>query len=146
MVFLLSACQQPAKQQTAKVASIEPTKQKTEQVVENNPAPKESAQEIAKPENLPRPAKAMAKVVPTPEPVPGNKLIKSDKTEKAPVVDIWQPNEAQIARGNELIGGLRSEINRDPTEYEMQKRLQSHMGLSANQAKKVIAALQLNQQ
>lgn len=60
---------------------------------------------------------------------------------KPPVIDLWQPNEAQIARGNDLILGLSSEIARAPTPYEMQKRLQTHMGLSKTQAIKVITAL-----
>ena len=53
----------------------------------------------------------------------------------------WQPNEGHLIRGNELIGGLQRDIGRKPSATEMQSRLQSHMGLSATQAQKVIAAL-----
>lgn len=79
-----------------------------------------------------------AKVMPTPEP----QAMLNLPTDATPqVVDLWQPNEAQLARGNELILGLQEEIHRNPTAHEMQKRLQTHMGLSPTQAQKVVAAL-----
>lgn len=59
-----------------------------------------------------------------------------------PVIDLWQPNEAQIARGQDLIDGLCEEISHAPSIQEIERRLQSHMGLSKTQAQKVIAALE----
>ena len=53
----------------------------------------------------------------------------------------WQPNEVVIMRGGELIKGLKRELGRQPSESEMQTRLQTHMGLSAIQAKVVIEKL-----
>lgn len=56
----------------------------------------------------------------------------------------WQPNEALLIRGNELITGLQRDIGRKPNLTEMQQRLQTHMGLSAPQAQQVIAVLGLS--
>ncbi len=55
----------------------------------------------------------------------------------------WTPNEVHLIRGNELISGLQRDIGRKPTQVEMQQRLQTHMGLSAPQAERVIATLGL---
>lgn len=55
----------------------------------------------------------------------------------------WQPNEALIIRGNELLSGLQREIGKKPTVNEMQKRLQTHMGLSAPQAQQLLGVLGL---
>lgn len=67
---------------------------------------------------------------------------------KRPVVQSkisnWQPNEASLFRGKELINGLQRELGRQPNQAEMQKRLQTHMGLSAVQANKLVAALGLH--
>lgn len=56
----------------------------------------------------------------------------------------WQPNEALLIRGNELLNGLQKEQGKRPSIAEMQKRLQSHMGLSAVQAMQLITALGLS--
>lgn len=70
--------------------------------------------------------------------------VEKDKRDLTPpVVDLWQPNEAQIARGQDLIDGLCEEINHAPSMQEIERRLQTHMGLSKTQAQKVIAALEL---
>ncbi len=55
----------------------------------------------------------------------------------------WKPSQILLIRGNELIGGLQKEIGRKPNKEEMLKRLQSHMGLSSDQAQAVIASLEL---
>jgi hypothetical protein len=55
----------------------------------------------------------------------------------------WIPDEVHLIRGNELISGLQRDIGRKPTTLEMQQRLQTHMGLSALQADKVITTLGL---
>ncbi len=62
---------------------------------------------------------------------------------QAPVIDLLQPNEAQIARGQDLIDGLHEEIGHHPSFHEIERRLQTHMGLSKTQAQKVISALTL---
>jgi hypothetical protein len=64
-------------------------------------------------------------------------------TTTAPIASNWKPNEILLLRGNELIAGLQKEIGHKPSAEEMQKRLQSHMGLNAEQAQGVIASLGL---
>lgn len=93
-------------------------------------------------QQLQQPQQHVAKVLKTPEAQRSVELAKGDKPK---VVDLWQPNEAQLARGDELILGLREEIKREPTLHEMEKRLQTHMGLSPSQAHKVILSLRLTQ-
>lgn len=76
--------------------------------------------------------------------LPSKKGISSHKnTNQPPVVDLWQPNEAQIARGQDLLEDLREEINHSPSTSEMERRLQTYMGLSNTQAQKIIAALEI---
>lgn len=65
------------------------------------------------------------------------------QTTPSTVIDLWQPNEAQIARGQDLIDGLHEEIGHNPSFHEIERILQTHMGLSKTQAQKVIAALTL---
>lgn len=55
----------------------------------------------------------------------------------------WQPNEAHLARGGELIMGLQRDMGKQPSMSDMQSRLQTHMGLSSTQAQKLISALGL---
>ena len=52
----------------------------------------------------------------------------------SPTVSNWQPNEGHLMRGKELIKGLQRALGRQATAEEMQKRLQSHMGISSTQA------------
>lgn len=59
----------------------------------------------------------------------------------APVLSTWQPNEAYLFRGQELISGLQRDMGRQPSQQEMLQRLQTHMGLSAAQAQQIIATL-----
>ncbi len=59
------------------------------------------------------------------------------------IVETWQPNEALIIRGKQLIIGLQRDIGREPNVGEMQQRLQTHMGLSLAQAQKLMAELGL---
>lgn len=51
----------------------------------------------------------------------------------------WQPNEALLIRGTELLLGLQSELGKKPTILQMQNRLQTHMGLNMAQANQLIA-------
>lgn len=97
-----------------------------------------AATQAPTPANCPSHTQTKAQVVPTPEP---QAMLDLPKNATPPVVDLWQPNEAQLARGSELILGLQEEYKRSPTAHEMQKRLQTHMGLSPTQAQKVIVAL-----
>lgn len=53
----------------------------------------------------------------------------------------WQPNEALLIRGTELIHGLQRELGKKPSPNEMQQRLQSHMGLSNTQAQILLSTL-----
>lgn len=99
--------------------------------------PKVNTNEIASTEpasNVPTTALAPATPAPaTALAAPATAAVKND----------WQPNEALLIRSNELLFGLQKELGKKPTVAEMQKRLQSHMGLTATQAQVVIAALGL---
>lgn len=124
-------------------ASVAPIEQTTPQPVENAttviPDVTKTTIMVDPAANPAKQPAVVAKVIRTPEP---QVMPNISKETQAPVIEIWQPNEAQIARGGELILGLKTEIKREPTKHEMQKRLQTHMGLSATQAEKIITALQ----
>ncbi len=59
------------------------------------------------------------------------------------IQNTWQPNEGILIRSNELLFGLQKELGKKPSVAEMQKRLQTHMGLTAAQAQTVITELGL---
>lgn len=84
------------------------------------------------------PEKAPAEIIsPAPQLAPPQQVAQ-------PAPANWQPNEALLIRGNELLNGLQKEQGKKPSIAEMQKRLQSHMGLSAAQAMQLITALGLS--
>ncbi len=55
--------------------------------------------------------------------------------------DGWQPNEALLFRGMEILSGLQQEVGTAPSTDAMLQRLQTHMGLSADHASKLIIAI-----
>lgn len=70
-----------------------------------------------------------------------NPVLATTTMPENPAVNHWEPNEAHLFRGGELVNGLRKELGRQPSTAEMQKLLQTHMGLSPTQAQKLLAAL-----
>lgn len=87
-------------------------------------------------------ANAAPEKTPTEILAPAQQIAQPQLAQPAPTN--WQPNEALLIRGNELLNGLQKEQGKKPSIAEMQKRLQSHMGLSAAQAMQVITALGLS--
>jgi len=99
---------------------------------------------IVEPEKIRKPRRA--KLAPTDPTMQSLTTIEGSLTNTQPTVAVethnaWQPNEAHLARGSELIMGLQRDIGRQPSRTEMQNRLQTHMGLSSLQAQKLISAL-----
>jgi len=100
--------------------------------------------EPEKPKKIRRP-----KVLPTDQPTatPGAQEAPVTTNQPAAVIpdtsSTWQPNEAHLARGGELILGLQHDMGKQPSVNDMQSRLQTHMGLSSAQAQKLITTLGL---
>lgn len=61
------------------------------------------------------------------------------KQEQEVATTTWQPNEALLIRGTELLSGLQRELGKKPTVLQMQNRLQTHMGLNIAQSNQLIA-------
>lgn len=84
-------------------------------------------------------------IAPLPAPESSVQMVKQEPpAQPAPTLSNWQPNEALIIRGHELITALQRDIGRKPNVSEMQQRLQTHMGLSAAQAQQLIVTLGIN--
>lgn len=59
----------------------------------------------------------------------------------APANTNWKPNEVHLIRGSELVNALQLNLGRKPTIAEMQQLLQTHMGLSPDQAQQIATSL-----
>lgn len=88
---------------------------------------------------------ATSSITPLPAPESTVQMVKQEPiAQPVPTLSNWQPNEALIIRGHELITALQRDIGRKPNASEMQQRLQTHMGLSAAQAQQLIVTLGIN--
>lgn len=76
-------------------------------------------------------------------PIPAPTTVQQEQQQE--VATTWQPNEALLIRGTELLLGLQSELGKKPSMLQMQNRLQTHMGLNTAQANQLIAHVGMNQ-
>ncbi|HSX21104.1 MAG TPA: hypothetical protein VLG38_08305 [Gammaproteobacteria bacterium] len=96
----------------------------------------------SKPLKIVQPKRPKLEQIAQPAPIAAPVPEQAPSTAAAPSAN-WQPNEALIIRGRELLTGLQKEIGKKPSITEMQKRLKTHMGLSAEQSQQLIAILGL---
>lgn len=127
-------------QENTKMNVLAPTAAIEPQNVTLEPLPQEPVKVVQPKRIKPNPTVATLNVAPEAT-EPAAATLPTTLAPAAPVISNWQPNEALLIRSNELIYGLQKELGKKPSTGEMQKRLQSHMGLSAMQAQQVIAAL-----